>query len=98
MRTKSNQEITLYVKWNLQSDFGTVKADHIKRPVPPSEYDVLACLTKYDVGTFEDFCSEFGYNSDSKTANKVYADVCKEYLNVCRIWVDSEIEELCEIQ
>ena len=48
MRTKSNQEITWYVKCNLLSDFGTVKADHIKRPVPPSEYSVLACLTKYD--------------------------------------------------
>lgn len=98
MRTKSNSEIALYVKWNLQSDFGTVKADHIKRPVPPSEYSVLACLTKCDPGSFEDFCSEYGYDSDSKTADRVYAAVKEEWLNVCRIWNDSEIEELCEIQ
>jgi hypothetical protein len=98
MRTKSNSEITLYVKWHLQSDFGAVKADHIKRPIPPSEYSVLSCLTKYDPGSFEDFCSEFGYDSDSKTADRVYAAVKAEWLNVCRIWNDSEIEELTEIQ
>lgn len=97
-REKSNSEIALYVKWNLQSDFGTVKADRIIRPVPPSEYSVLACLTKFDPGSFEDFCSEYGYDSDSKTADRVYAAVKEEWLNVCRIWSDSEIEELCEIQ
>jgi hypothetical protein len=98
MRTKSNQEIALYVKLNLQSDFGTVNADHIIRPVAPSEYSILACLTKYDPGSFVDFCSEFGYDSDSKTADRVYAGVKEEWLNVCRIWNDSEIEELREIQ
>ena len=97
-REKSNSEIALYVKQNLQSDFGTVKADRIIRPVPPSKYSVLACLTKFDPGSFEDFCSEYGYDSDSKTADRVYAAVKEEWLNVCRIWVDSEIEELCEIQ
>lgn len=96
-REKSNSEIALYVKQNLQSDFGTVKADQIIRPVPPSEYSVLACLTKFDPGSFEDFCSEYGYDSDGKTADRVYADVKEEWLNVCRIWSDSEIEELCEI-
>ena len=97
-REKSNSEIALYVKWNLQSDFGTVKADRIIRPVPPSEYSVLACLTKYDPESFEDFCSEFGYDTDSKKADKVYSGVKEEWLNVCRMWSDSEIEELREIQ
>ncbi len=98
MRTKNNSEITRYVKYNLQYGFGTVKSDHIKRPVPPSEYSVLACITKWDPGSFDDFCSEYGYDSDSKTADRVYAAVKEEWLNVCRIWNDSEIEELCEIQ
>ncbi len=97
-REKSNSEIALYVKLNLQYGFGTVKADHIIRPVAPSEYSVLSCLTKYDPGSFEDFCREYGYDSDSKTADRVYSGVKKEWLNVCRIWNDSEIEELCEIQ
>lgn len=64
----------------------------------PTAYDVLSCLQKYDVGTFENFCSEFGYSEDSRTAEKVYKAVCEEYLNVCKLWSDSEIEELAEIQ
>jgi hypothetical protein len=97
MRTKSNEEIAWYVKWNLQFDFGTVKADHIIRPVAPSEYSVLACLTKYDPGSFEDFCIEFGYDLDSKTAERIYNAVVKEWQNVCMLWNDDEIEELREI-
>lgn len=34
----------------------------------PTMYDVLTCLTKYDPDTFEDFCSEFGYDTDSRRA------------------------------
>lgn len=94
MRTKSNEEI----KWNLQFDFGTVNADHIIRPVAPSEYDVLSCLIKYDPGSFVDFCREFGYDLDNKGTEKIYEAVKNEYMNVCRIWNDSEIEELREIQ
>lgn len=66
--------------------------------IPPTAYDVLTCLQKYGVGTFEDFCSEFGYDEDSRTAEKTYKAVVKEYDNVCKIWTDEEIEELQEIQ
>ena len=27
----------------------------------PTEYNILACLTKYDVGSMDDFMHEFGY-------------------------------------
>ncbi len=64
----------------------------------PTAYDVLACLTKYDPSTFEDFCSEFGYDVDSRKAEKVYDAVCKEWANVQKIWSDKEIEALQEIQ
>ena len=63
----------------------------------PSNYSILACLQKYDVGTLEDFCSDFGYDEDSKKAEKIYNAVCKEYENVCKIWSDEEIELLQEI-
>ena len=65
---------------------------------PPTAYDILSCLQKYEVGTFENFCSEFGYDEDSRAAEETYKAVCKEYLNVCRLWSESEIEELAEIQ
>lgn len=64
----------------------------------PSAYDVLTCLTKYDVGTFEDFCNEFGYDTDSRNAEKIYKSVLNEYTQVCMIWNEKEIEELREIQ
>lgn len=72
--------------------------DKIHYPKPPTAYDVLACLTKYDVGTFENFCSEFGYDEDSRTAEKIYKAVYEEWLNVQKMWSDTEIEKLQEIQ
>lgn len=75
---------------------GGQKLTLIKGKVP-TEYDLLASLTKYDVGTFEDFCSEFGYNTDSKKAEKTYNAVKDEYLKVCTLFNDKELEELQEI-
>lgn len=65
--------------------------------VKHSEYDVLACLQKHDPGTFEDFCSEFGYDEDSRKAEKVYKAVLNEWRNVAMLWNDFEIEQLQEI-
>lgn len=62
-------------------------SNHID-PVEPSNYDLLACLTKYDPGTFEDFCVDFGYNTDSRKAEKTYKAVVKEYESLCRVFGD----------
>ena len=72
--------------------------DKIHRPTTPTNYTILSCLQKYEVGTFADFCSEFGYSEDSRAAEKTYKAVCKEYDNVFKIWNDLEIEKLQEIQ
>jgi len=78
-------------------DFGQSIA---KGNTEPTMYDVLACLTKYDVGSFDDFCSEFGYNelplSAYKATKKTYKAVCKEFEAVERLFGDV-IEELQEI-
>lgn len=65
--------------------------------VPPTLYDVLSCITKYDPGTFNEFCSEFGYNNDSLKDFATYQDVCKEYENVYRLFSDclDELQEIC---
>jgi len=73
------------------------KSDIVHYPTAPDEYSILCCLQKYDVGTFEDFCSEYGYDEDSRTAEKTYKAVCKEYDKVCSLWNDAEIEQLQEI-
>ena len=64
----------------------------------PTAYDILTCLTKYDPNTFEDFCDNFGYNTDSISAVDTYKAVKKEWKNVQTIWTDKEIELLIEIQ
>ena len=69
----------------------------------PDMYSVLACLTKYDVGSFEDFCSEFGYSRydeetgrTNKQTERTYKAVCKEFAAVERLFSDC-MEELQEI-
>jgi hypothetical protein len=64
----------------------------------PGMYDVLTCLTKYDPETFEDFCYNYGYDIDSRKAEKTYEAVCKEWNAVNRLFPESEVmEELREI-
>ena len=81
-------------KKNYQFTFGQSIADAAKTP---TYYDVLAALKKYDPGTFEDFCAEFGYNNDSRKAEQTYKAVKKEYAAVERLFGDI-LDELREIQ
>ena len=60
----------------------------------PTLYDVLVCLQKYEVGTFDDFCSEFGYDTDSRNAYKTYKAVVKEYDKICSLFSNDELEVL----
>jgi len=63
----------------------------------PTAYDVLACMTKYDPGTFENFCDDFGYDTDSRRAEKTYRAVLDEFKNIQTLFNDSELEEMAEI-
>lgn len=63
---------------------------------PPTPYDVLACLTKYDPGTFKDFCAGCGYSDDSIKALDTYRAVQDEWQAVTQIFGDC-LEELAEI-
>ena len=74
-----------------------VSTKEIELPKMPNAYDILSCLTKYDVGSFEDFCSEFGYDVDSRSAEKIYKAVVKEYEGLSMLYSDEELEEMSEI-
>jgi len=72
-------------------------AIHKKRQ-EPTPYDILTCLTKYNPGTFEDFCDDFGYDKDSRRAFKTYEAVRDEFLHIQAMFSDYELEVLSEIQ
>ncbi len=76
------------------------KMECIKNPnfKQPTAYDVLTCVQKYDPGTFENFCSEFGYDTDSRKSEKLYKAIVNEYQNIAMLYNDNEIEMLQEIQ
>lgn len=70
------------------------QSDKIHYPKEPTYYDIIACLQKYDVGAFEEFCSEFGYDTDSRTAEKTYTSVIKEFNGMQSLFNDEELEIL----
>ena len=70
----------------------------MRKKTRPNCYDVLACLTKYDPGTFENFCAEYGYYEDSRTAERVYIAVQNEFANLKRIFDPEQLEAMREIE
>jgi len=63
----------------------------------PTAYDVITCLVKNNPGSFEDFCSEFGYDTDSRKAEKTYHAAYEEWMDVKSFFNRTEIEEMQEI-
>lgn len=65
----------------------------------PSNYDILAGISgeSHDPETFEDFCSEFGYDTDSRKAERVYFACQKQYKKITGFFTAAELEELREI-
>ena len=90
-------QITLKRDGNAYSfRFGQSIVDSRPNGQKPTAYDILACVQKNDPGTFEDFCSDFGYDEDSRKAEKIYFAVQKEWTGIERIFGDV-IKELQEI-
>lgn len=73
-----------------------------KAEAVPTEYDVLACLQKYEVGDMDDFMAEFGYEikctKDMTNFINTYNAVVKEYNDVRRCFTEEQIEAMWEIQ
>lgn len=61
-----------------------------------TEYDVLACITKYEVGTFWDFINDFGYEATEET-ERTYNAVKEEFESISKLFTEEELEELREI-
>jgi len=70
------------IKTAIQKGGGKVKgcdAILIRRQVPPAIKDVLSGLPYYDPGDFEEFCAEFGYDTDSRKAVDAYLELTHQY-------------------
>ena len=64
----------------------------------PTVYDILACLDTYNDGyTFEDFCTYYGYDTDSITAEKTYKAVQYQTEKLKEILTKEQQDELNEI-
>ena len=66
--------------------------------VIPTAYDVLSAIQKSDVGTFEDFCGEFSYDTDSRKAENIYFAVQTEYSALRKMFSQAELDEMNEIE
>jgi len=82
-----------YVRFGQSLKDSTGNGDYL-----PTEYDLLTCIQKYDVGSFRDFCGDFGYDEDSRKAYRTYLLVCAEYGKVINFFTSEELEQLQEIQ
>jgi len=71
-----------------------------QKGVDPVAYDILACIGSdaYTPETFADFCSEYGYESDSIKALQTFRR-CSSFAKRLRaFFTEAELEGLAEIQ
>ena len=72
-----------------------------KKRENPGNYDILACLPKYDVGDFDDFIFEYGYEFKTEKEyiklKQLYFDIKDEYNNIYNLFSDciEELQEIC---
>lgn len=74
-----------------------IKINTITAKVPNS-YDVLSCLEKYEYDSFEDFCHNCGYDTDSRKAEKIYLAVKEQCQGLSNMFTEEELERMREIQ
>lgn len=78
--------------WNSQHD--------AQKQIEPSAYSVLACISSdlYCPDTLEDFCASYGYDNDSRKAEKLF-ERCSEFARQLREFFSTseEREALSEI-
>lgn len=84
----------------MQNRHDTIKliSNRKKQIKAPNSYDILACIEKNCPDTFEEWCAEMGANTDSITDKKTYDAVMHQWLNVSKMFNESELDELREIQ
>ena len=89
------------INWTEKND---LRRSALAKPLLPTDYDILASLEKYDVGSLDDFINEYGltFNSakDFYKIQSIYTDCVKMYSDICLMFGGEgspALEELREI-
>lgn len=73
------------------------KETYIKNSLTPTAYDILACLSPMYESTFDDWCSSYGYDVDSRKAYTIYMQCVEQDLNLRKLFDREELEKLLDI-
>jgi hypothetical protein len=60
-------------------------------------YSFLACLSTVDCANFEEFCANYGYDTDSRKAYSTWREVQEQNDKLARLFTIAELEQLSEI-
>lgn len=96
---KDKRNIYTFVLTRNDKSYTSTFGDSIKNTKErevPTEYDILSCLEKYPVENFEEFCSMYGYDYDSRKAFSIYGEVKRQSDAVCEMFSDY-LDELQDI-
>ena len=70
-----------------------------KNDIPATAYDVLACLEWFTPDSFAEFCAEFGYDEDSRKAEKIWRACLRQSKALHRIFPSQEArDQLADIR
>lgn len=64
----------------------------------PNAYDILTSVNPDDSQDFAEFCANYGYDENSRTAEKTYNAVMEQSNNIRRLFSIDEIDALQYIQ
>jgi len=104
------QSVACSARWRRASDWSTTKyAFGPVRPIhgnykpnvdrrQPSAGSVLPCLQTRSPSTFEDFCAEYGYDTDSRKAEKIWRACADQYLALSAMYSPDELEALGRLE
>lgn len=100
------QSVASSARWRRESGWATTKYEFGgRRPTygdfklnadrcQPSAASILLCLQTRSPGTFDDFCEEYGYDTDSRKAEKIWRACVAQYLALAGMYSPDELEAL----
>lgn len=72
-------------------------SEKTREAVKPNAYDVLASMYLLYSDTFEDFCAEYGYDTDSIKAERTYKEVLQQDRMLRKLFTNDQLDQLSDI-